>query len=124
MPRILLVVDDLQLRETLSAFLVNEGFLVDIATDGQHALSMLRAGVPPDAMVLNVMMPNMSGWRFRTEQLTIPELARIPTVILTATGNVAHAAIDADQILPKPITPEQLLAALRRHLGEVSAPAE
>jgi two-component SAPR family response regulator len=84
--------------------------------DGHSALTLLDTGPRPDAIVLNIMLPNMSGWQFRAKQLLTPELASIPTLILTATGNQAHAAIDADEVLPKPITPDQVLAALLRHV--------
>lgn len=116
MPRILIVADDADLRETFSRALIKEGFSVDHATEGHQALAALREGSRPDAIVLNIMMRDMSGWQFRAEQLRIPELASIPTIVITATGNVAHTAIDADEILPKPVTPEHLLATLRRHL--------
>ena len=112
----MLVADDTELRETFAAALAREGFTVDQATDGHKALALLESAQRPDAIVLNIMMPNMSGWQFRAKQLATRDLAAIPTVIITATGNMAHGAIDADSVLPKPVTPSQLLEALRRHI--------
>jgi CheY-like chemotaxis protein len=123
-PRILLVADDTELRETLATALTREGLSVDHAEDGNQALALLEAGLRPDAIVLNIMMPNMSGWQFRAKQLATANLASIPTVLIAATGNLTHAAIDADGVLPKPVTPDQLLAALRRHLPVESGALE
>ncbi len=113
---VLIVADDSELRDALTSALTKEGFSVEFVTDGDAALGRLRSGPRPDAILLNVMMPNMSGWRFRAQQLTNPSFAAIPTIVITATGSVPHAAIAADNVLPKPITPDQLLATLRRYL--------
>ncbi len=57
------------------------------------------------------MMPNMNGWEFREAQLHDPRLAKIPVVVLSATGERARP-IDAARILRKPVTIENLLRAV------------
>jgi CheY-like chemotaxis protein len=115
--RILVVEDDLQLRESVSHTLSEEGYDVCTARNGAEALE-LAARSPPDLVLLDLMMPVMSGWEFRERQRRHPELAAIPVVVMTATPSLEAAAIEAADLLLKPVRPSDLLATVVRHIGE------
>ncbi|MCA1664461.1 MAG: response regulator, partial [Myxococcales bacterium] len=68
-------------------------------------------------ILLDLMMPVMDGWAFRTEQLADPRLAAIPVVILSGTTEAARAARDlhVDEILQKPLDVPRLLSVVDRH---------
>jgi len=110
---VLIVDDEKDLRESVSDLLLARGYVVAAAEDGQAALDMLRDGTcKPDVILLDLMMPGMNGWQFRNEQLRDPELASIPVVVITATRNLRE--IRADDMLNKPVKPEELVAVVDR----------
>ena len=84
--RVLVVEDDPAICSALSEALREEGFDVLSAANGLAALDQLRAGPPPSAIVLDLMMPVMDGWDFRSVQLQDPGLRDIPVVVVTAAG--------------------------------------
>jgi CheY-like chemotaxis protein len=63
------------------------------------------------------MMPVMSGWEFRERQRNHPQYGHIPVVVMTSTSTLEAAAIDATDLLPKPLALEDLLAMVRRYAG-------
>ncbi len=85
---ILLIEDEAAIREVSEAVLEAEGYRVVSTCNGADALDVLRAGLRPCMIILDLMMPVMDGWEFRTVQLDDPELLKIPTVVYTAVGNV------------------------------------
>lgn len=100
--KILVVDDDHSLREVLRLLLENDGFDVTCAGNGREALGRLRAESPqPCLILLDVMMPVMDGHQFLAERKRDPEIAQIPTVVLTASD---HATVNDDtvEVLPKP----------------------
>jgi two-component system response regulator MprA len=112
--RILVVDDDRAVRESLRRSLAFNGYQVDLATDGQAALTAVTTA-RPDAMVLDVMMPRLDG-------LEVCRRLRgsgddLPILVLTARDAVSDrvAGLDAgaDDYLPKPFALEELLARLR-----------
>jgi two-component system chemotaxis response regulator CheY len=114
--RILVVEDDDEIRETLADVLGSEGYQVRTAENGQAALESLRAGESlPELIILDLMMPVMSGWDFRAHQQSDPLLAPIPVVILTGDAGVAEKAkaLDAAGSLAKPVSLAQLLEVVR-----------
>jgi CheY-like chemotaxis protein len=116
----LIVEDDLDIREALSQILEDEGYAVVCASNGMEALTLLRADkTQPNLILLDLMMPVMNGWQFRTEQKADAHLAKIPVVVISADGNVSDKAstIDAAGYLRKPIHIEKLLDELQRHLN-------
>lgn len=113
--RILLVEDDSSLRDTLADVLADEGFEVAAAANGREALDRLAA-IHPDLIVLDLVMPVMDGWAFREEQRKRPDLAAIPTVVLSASypSDVPGLpALGAEAVLSKPVRTERLIGALR-----------
>ncbi len=111
MPRVLLVDDDPDLRETLSLGLAEHGIDVDVARDGADALAQLDRGAAPDAILLDLGMPRMNGWQFRDLQKRSPTLARIPVVVMTGEKPLG---IDAEDVLQKPCALQRLVDAIRR----------
>lgn len=87
---VLLVEDEPSVREVIEEVLRSEGYPVVSAVNGADALAILRAGLRPFIIILDLMMPIMDGWQFRTEQLKDPELLKIPTVVYSAVGGVGE----------------------------------
>jgi len=84
---VLIVDDDSDVRSALSELLEEEGFSVAGVPSGREALALLRGGgVHPAVILLDLMMPGMDGWDFRSEQLRDPKLAAVPVVIVSASG--------------------------------------
>jgi CheY-like chemotaxis protein len=118
-PCVLIVEDDQDIRETLAEILVDEGYRVAGVADGAAALEMLRITPSPCLILLDLMMPVMNGWEFRTRQLGDPSLRDIPTALITGVGEVAQkaAALGTVDAFGKPIDIERLLDTVRRHCG-------
>jgi len=107
--RVLVVDDDAGIRDVLADFLEGEGYQVASARDGSDAL--LKAKLErPDVIVLDLMMPTMSGWGFRAEQMRDPALADVPVVIASA----FTCRMEVAAHLQKPFDLGRLLAAVRR----------
>ena len=115
---ILLVEDDFAIRETVADVLTGEGFEVACARDGADALRQLGDGSPPPGLILlDLMMPVMDGWSFRSAQREDPRLAAIP-VVLVSTGAGAEGTLEAlapDGLLPKPFDLDQLIEVVGRY---------
>ena len=117
--RVLLVDDDVELVELLSDYLEREGFVVDAAHDGAAGASAALSS-HHDIVVLDVMMPGMSGIevlaRIRTS-------SSIPVIMLTARGDdadrVTGLELGADDYVPTPCTPRELTARIRAILKRV-----
>jgi CheY-like chemotaxis protein len=114
---VLVVEDNAEVRQALVALLEGEGYRVVEATDGVSALRLLRTGeVQPCLIVLDLMMPRMSGWDFRREQSNDRRFAAIPVVVLSADPLASQAErIGAAAVLPKPADPERFLELIGRH---------
>jgi two-component system response regulator CpxR len=110
---ILIADDDIELCELLREYLRQEGFDVRLAHDGEQALHEARApGL--DAMVLDIMMPGKSG----TEVLkALRTDSALPVIMLTARGDdldrILGLELGADDYLPKPCNPRELVARIR-----------
>lgn len=117
--RLLLVEDDVDIRETLSDALGWEGYTVEVAAHGRAALDWLAKGTHVDVILLDLMMPVMNGWEFRRAQLADPALANIPVVVLSAS---APDSCRPDRYLPKPFSVERLLAVLDELVAKAPLP--
>jgi CheY-like chemotaxis protein len=118
---ILVVDDDADIRSSLTEILGDEGYRVAGVRNGREALAYLQEQTRPSLILLDMMMPEMDGWRFRLEQQRSPELASIPVVILSAHGNVREAALalGAADYLRKPLRIESLLEIAGRYCRPV-----
>ena len=114
---ILVVDDDPDVRDAVAAVLVDEGYQVSSARNGREALDQLRQHTKPSLILLDMVMPDMDGWRFRMELKKHPDLAEIPVVILSAHGNVRDAALalGVSDYLRKPLRIESLLEVAERY---------
>ena len=118
MRSIMVVDDEVVTRRTLREFLVDKGFMVYTARDGQHALSMLERLLPPDLILLDYKMPVMDGKQFLTVMRRTPALEAIPVIILSAaTREWSGAHLEAVDVLNKPIDLDLLLEAVNRVLA-------
>ncbi|HTE56462.1 MAG TPA: response regulator [Kofleriaceae bacterium] len=124
MSAILLVEDDLDIRIDLADLLRHEGYEVATVANGQEALDWLRqAGHHADLILLDLMMPIMNGWDFRSQQLEEPSLTTIPVVLLSGAGDVArHAmALKTAGYLIKPLRLDSLLHLVARFCDQPAA---
>jgi CheY-like chemotaxis protein len=86
-PRHVLVVEDhADSREMLVEYLELEGYRVDVATNGQEALACLRTGPRPDAVLLDLMMPKLTGWELMERVHEDPTLSRLALVVVVVSG--------------------------------------
>lgn len=107
---VLVIDDDEDLRNALGDVLREEGYAVVCAADGAEALEWLRTHPqPPGIILLDLMMPTMSGWQFREEQQRDPKLAAIRTAVMTANPSERARQLGADYFLAKPVQLAQLL---------------
>jgi len=116
---VLVVEDELALRETLCDVLQYEGYPADTAANGREALAYLRGNNVPALIILDLMMPVMNGWEFRAEQLRDADLAAVPVVILSAAPDLRQQAafLNVADYLPKPIDVSRLLQLVQRYCG-------
>jgi DNA-binding response OmpR family regulator len=119
-PRILLVEDDLTIRQMTQLALERDGFAVSTAPDGASGLAVFRAQ-PPDLVVLDVMLPGVDGVSVCR---TIREQSVVPIVMLTARTDPVDVVLGleagADDYVTKPFEPSILAARLRAVLRRVA----
>jgi DNA-binding response OmpR family regulator len=112
-PRILLIEDDPRLAAMVSEYLGEAGFHVSTAAAGRVGLEQLRRE-PYDALVLDLMLPDIDGLEVCRQ---LRATSDTPVLMLTARGDtmdrVVGLEIGADDYLPKPFEPRELLARLR-----------
>jgi signal transduction histidine kinase/ActR/RegA family two-component response regulator len=110
---ILLIEDEASLRDMMHRTLEAEGHMVVDVQDGVQALE-IAAGVLPDLIVLDIYLPNMSGWQLLERLKEDSSTASIPVLICTASEDEARARkMGATAYLHKPFSPEQLLAYVK-----------
>jgi two-component system response regulator MprA len=107
---ILIVEDDEDIRESLAELLAVHGDKVVAVGDGRAALGQLESGLIPCLILLDLMMPEMSGWEFRKRQLAEDKWSGIPIVVLSGIANAEHEAhrLQAIAFIPKPINIQTL----------------
>ena len=108
-PRLLIVDDDVELCESLADVLTDAGYEAVTAYDARRALRLSRHGPPPCLILLDLMMPEMTGWQFRERQLSDQRTRDIPVVIMTASREVRGQSTRAGALLLKPFTLDELL---------------
>jgi two-component system alkaline phosphatase synthesis response regulator PhoP len=124
-PRVLLIEDEPGLRLTLSDRLMNDGYAVDTAADGEAGLSQASTGAY-DLIVLDVMLPRMNGFDVCRE--VRQRGVRTPILMLTARGQVVDRVVGlklgADDYLTKPFETIELMARLEALLRRTQAGAQ
>jgi CheY-like chemotaxis protein len=111
---ILIVDDDDAIREALEDVLSDEGYHVVGMSDGQQALTYLQAQARPSAMLVDLWMPVMDGWKFLDAVLDDPRFSRIPLIVLTAARDQRARELRVSEVLTKPVQLQQVLATLER----------
>jgi two-component system response regulator MprA len=114
---VLIVEDDFAVQEALAQVLIDEGYDVECAADGAEALRRLHAGGgKPSLIILDLWMPRMDGFAFRSAQLASEATADIPVVVVTAAGVAPNemARLGLSYVLRKPIDLQILLRVVRR----------
>jgi CheY-like chemotaxis protein len=114
---ILVVDDDCEQRAAFDELLTLAGYQVVVACDGQDALELLRGGLRPTVIVLDLAMPRMSGWVF-LEHLRGPEQSSVP-VLVTSGDTPSRAPSGADACLHKPVD----AGVFRSEIGRLSSAA-
>ena len=111
---VLIIEDHADLREMLAVLLETEGYQVRTATNGADALSTLAAA-RPDLILLDLMMPVMTGDEFRQRQLSDPRYRDVPVFCMSAAhdGRERAARIQANDYFQKPVDFDRLLGALK-----------
>jgi CheY-like chemotaxis protein len=119
-PTILIVEDDVDVREAYHDVLDQAGYHVVTAANGKLALDWLRhTDEAPAMIVLDLMMPVMDGWQFRQEMGKDESLRQIPVVVVTAHRD--DPGIDCEARLLKPVPLADLLSAVVRLCGQPRA---
>jgi DNA-binding response OmpR family regulator len=125
---LLMIEDDTRLARMVSEYLGQSGFVVSHASDGQSGLTAMQEA-QPDLVILDLMLPDMDGLDVCRRIRALPgALAQVPVLMLTAKGDpmdrIIGLEIGADDYLPKPFEPRELLARIRavlRRRGESPA---
>lgn len=120
---LLMIEDDARLAGMVSEYLTQSGFVVSHTLDGESGLAAVQDKLP-DLVILDLMLPDIDGLEVCRRLRALPgEAARVPVLMLTAKGDpmdrIVGLELGADDYLPKPFEPRELLAriraVLRRH---------
>jgi CheY-like chemotaxis protein len=115
-PRILVVDDDAAIREFLRDLLDSEGYEVDEAANGLEAVERVRTN-PPSAVLMDLMMPILSGVEATSKLKSDPATAAVPILAMSAGRNLATMAnaVPADGFVSKPFDLIRLVEVLAQH---------
>src|SRR6267142_5062294 len=127
MKRVLLIEDDRDIVELVRYNLEREGFQVAAANDGATGLVQLRK-TPPDMLLLDLMLPKLSGLEICRDIRRDQALNRLPILMLTARGEEADRVVGlemgADDYVTKPFSPRELVARVKALLRRAEPPGE
>ena len=126
MSKLILIADDEpNIVISLEYLLQREGYRVQVARDGAEALDALRL-TPPDLVLLDVMLPKLSGFEVCQRLRADPACSGVRVVMLTAKGREGEVskglALGADVYVTKPFSTRELLATIHAQLGDAPAP--
>jgi CheY-like chemotaxis protein len=120
---VLVVEDRKTIRDGIVQALDKEGFVGIPAANGQEALDYLNAGGGAAVIVLDLMMPVMDGWTFRRAQRQQPQIASIPTIILSSLdGRPVDGSMPAAAVFQKPVEIRTLIATIRTLCADRDGP--
>jgi two-component system phosphate regulon response regulator PhoB len=125
-PRVLVVDDEPDLLELVRVNLDQSGFAVETAASGGEALEQLRRA-PPDLMVLDLMLPDVSGTEICRQVRADAQLSQLPIIMLTARADevdrVVGLELGADDYVTKPFSPRELTLRVRAVLRRRQLPS-
>jgi len=114
--RILVVDDEYDLLHAICGFLEDEGFEVQPCSSGEEALSLLKSGEVPDLVLLDVMMPGLSGFEVAERIHALDQTRDLPVIMMSAvTPKQTEGSWQA--FLRKPFDIDNLLATIGRWAG-------
>jgi CheY-like chemotaxis protein len=115
---VLIAEDDPSIRRMLTVSLESCGYQTTEACDGREALAAMRAG-QADLVLLDLMMPKVTGWQVLAERAADPTLRKIPVIVVTAArgDEVARILDDVSALLPKPFNLDALQALVKSSLA-------
>ena len=124
--RLLMIEDDARLAQMVAHYLGQSGYAVTHAAHGEAGLEQLPM-VQPELVILDLMMPGIDGLEVCRRIRALPgDLARVPVLMLTAKGDpmdrIVGLELGADDYLPKPFEPRELLARIRAVLRRRAEP--
>lgn len=129
MGKILVVEDEKNIARVVTYNLEREGYQVDVATDGEQALEQIRRA-PPDLVLLDLMLPTVDGLEICRRLRADAKTAHLPIIMVTAktqeADRVVGLELGADDYLPKPFSPRELVArvkAVLRRTARAELPA-
>ncbi len=116
--RILVIEDDVSIRELLVELLESEGYEVSSSVNGLEGLKSLEKNNLPHLILIDLMMPVMDGYSFRAEQLKNPFWAKIPTIVMSAEVNAKEKMknYNITAFLSKPVELETILSTVATYL--------
>lgn len=117
-PVVLVVEDDDDLRDAVTTMMDLAGYKAEPYARAADALARMRSGPRPCLVLLDLMMPGMTGWEFRAAQLAEPALADVPVVVFTASTTLTAPGappLGAVEVLQKPFVASALFALLDKH---------
>jgi CheY-like chemotaxis protein len=118
MPLVLVVDDDPMILETVAEVLVDERYVVATARDGAEALALLRNGLRPAAILLDLWMPVLDGQTALREMKLDPALREIPVIVMTAHLDAKRkVAAESAAFLPKPLHLDILIDTVAEHVN-------
>lgn len=117
-PKVLMVEDNESISDILSFILTREKFEVELASDGREAQRRIQQGDPPDVVLLDVMLPYISGLQLVSIIREISAWREVPIIMLTGKSHendiVGALNAGADDYIVKPFQPSELMARVRR----------
>ena len=120
---ILIIDDDLQLTELITKFLENHTFKVSSFDHPKKALQKINGKHSFDLIILDITLPEMDGFQVLRE---IRKNSTIPIIMLTARGEVSDRIVGlelgADDYMPKPFEPEELIARIQSIMRRIKSP--
>lgn len=116
-PPVLLTEDDADSRTAFSLALTGAGYHVVAVSDGQEALNLLDGGLRPRLMIIDLMLPKVTGWELLHYIQEDRELRQIPRVVVTGVPERQVRSI-ADVVLMKPVSPVVLISKVRGLIGD------
>jgi CheY-like chemotaxis protein len=120
---VFVVEDNADTRAGLKDALERDGFEVFATSDGREALARLRNAPHPDAFLLDLYMPGLSGFEIYQVLRNDPQLATIPIIVVTAAAPAHRTGLDVAATIRKPLDVEELLFTVRRAVGRGNATA-
>jgi CheY-like chemotaxis protein len=109
---VLIIDDDPGVRESLCSTLAKAGYRVQSAANGEAGILALQRGLRPDLIVLDLMMPVMSGFEVIAVLREEPDWAAIPVVVVSATPGQTAQVLGVDAILKKPFNLADVRASI------------